>query len=176
MIATDDGVRTNVATIHELQIVYNGGERRMFDILKDGYAGKGGTNSTGVLPGGCGGPLATAGNDPQGVPYGCGRADIRLAQGGDGEIYVLSKSDGMIRKLFAAIAPPLIQSVTWTNGEVTLAWPSISNHHYRVQFSSSLSPTNWADLAGDVTATNALALKTDVPGVTSRFYRVIILP
>ena len=34
-----------------------------------------------------------------GAPYGGGRADIRLALGGDGEIYVLSKSDGMVRKL-----------------------------------------------------------------------------
>jgi hypothetical protein len=176
LIATDDGIRTNTATIHELQVVYNGVERRMWDVVKDGYASKGGSNSSGVLPGGCGGPLATAGNDPQGVPYGCGRADIRLAQSGDGEIYVLSKSDGMIRKMIAAIAPPVIQSVTWTNGKVTLVWPSISNHHYRVQFSSSLALTNWTDLAGDVTATNSTALKTDIPGVTSRFYRVQVLP
>jgi hypothetical protein len=44
--------------------------------------------------------------DPYGVMYGGGRADIRLSMGGDGEIYVLSKSDGMIRKLAAVVTPP----------------------------------------------------------------------
>ena len=38
--------------------------------------------------------------------YGGGRADVRLSMGGDGEIYVLSKSDGMIRKLTAVVTPP----------------------------------------------------------------------
>ena len=44
--------------------------------------------------------------DPEGVVYGGGRADIRMALGGDGELYVLSKSDGMIRKLTAVVTPP----------------------------------------------------------------------
>jgi len=44
--------------------------------------------------------------DPYGVMYGGGRADVRLSMGGDGEIYVLSKSDGMIRKLAGVITPP----------------------------------------------------------------------
>jgi hypothetical protein len=38
--------------------------------------------------------------------YGGGRADIRVASGGDGELYVLSKSDGMIRKIAALVTPP----------------------------------------------------------------------
>ena len=37
---------------------------------------------------------------------GGGRADIRIAMGGDGEVYVLSKSDGMIRKMTAVVTPP----------------------------------------------------------------------
>jgi len=44
--------------------------------------------------------------DAEGVAYGGGRADIRMAMGADGELYVLSKSDGMIRKLTAVVAPP----------------------------------------------------------------------
>ena len=44
--------------------------------------------------------------DPEGVPYGGGRADVRIAMGGDGEFYVLSKSDGMIRKMAAVVASP----------------------------------------------------------------------
>jgi hypothetical protein len=175
MLATDDGLRTNTATIHELQIVYGGVERRTWDIVKEGYASKGGSASGAVLPGGCGG-LNTGGNDPQGIPYGCGRADIRLAQDSDGEIYVLSKSDGMIRKMVAAISPPLIQSVTWKTGKVTLVWPSISNHQYRVQYRTSLVNTSWTDLSGDVTATNSTASKSDLPGTPFRIYRVNVLP
>jgi hypothetical protein len=44
--------------------------------------------------------------DPEGVAYGGGRADVRITMGGDGEIYVLSKSDGAIRKMTAVVTPP----------------------------------------------------------------------
>ena len=44
--------------------------------------------------------------DPYGVPYGGGRADVRLSMRGDGEIYVLSKIDGMIRILAAVVTTP----------------------------------------------------------------------
>jgi hypothetical protein len=44
--------------------------------------------------------------DADGVTYGGGRADVRIAMGGDGEVYVLSKSDGMIRKMAALVSPP----------------------------------------------------------------------
>jgi hypothetical protein len=39
------------------------------------------------------------------LPTDHGRADIRIALG-DGELYVLSKSDGMIRKIAAVVTPP----------------------------------------------------------------------
>jgi hypothetical protein len=89
-------------------------KRRMFDVVAETYAHRGGTPaSEHVLPGGAG---ATTGfrdadksqpkADAEGVSYGGGRADVRLALGGDGELYVLSKSDGMIRKMTAVTAPP----------------------------------------------------------------------
>jgi hypothetical protein len=117
----------------------------------------------------------TGGNDLYGVPYHCGRADIRLAQGGDREIYVLSKSDGMIRKLVALVSPPTFQSIQLTNGLLTLSWSAISNHMYRVQFSTALASTNWTSLVGDVTATNSSASKTDTVAPAARFYRVLQL-
>jgi hypothetical protein len=173
MIAADDTNRTTLATIHEIQVVYNNAERRMFDVVADEYHLKGGNVTGQVLP--TGAPV-TSGNDPNGVPYGGGRADIRLAVGGDGELYVLSKSDGMIRKLVATLTPPTIQSATFANGLATLTWSSITNHHYRVQFKSSLDATNWTDVPGDVTATGPSASKTDAVGGTNRFYRVVVLP
>src|SRR5579863_6062803 len=122
MIATH-GQRNRQAQIHELQIMYKSPfdtssqtavKRRMFDVVAETYAHKGGTPAQDrVLPGAA---AATTGwrdpehkqpkADPEGVAYGGGRADIRIAQGGDGEVYVLSKSDGMIRKMTAVVAPP----------------------------------------------------------------------
>jgi hypothetical protein len=122
MIATR-GLRNHQAPIHELQIMYKSPydasaqtavKRRMFDVVAETYAHKGGTaGQDRVLPGAA---AATTGwrdpdhkqpkADPEGVPYGGGRADIRIAMGGDGEVYVLSKSDGMIRKMAAVVTPP----------------------------------------------------------------------
>jgi hypothetical protein len=122
MIATR-GLRNHQAPIHELQIIYKSPydasaqtavKRRMFDVVAETYAHKGGTpGQDRVLPGAA---AATTGwrdadhkqpkADPEGAPYGGGRADIRIAMGGDGEVYVLSKSDGMIRKIAAVVTPP----------------------------------------------------------------------
>jgi hypothetical protein len=121
MIATH-GQRNHQAQIHELQIMYKSPydaagqtavKRRMFDVVAETYSHKGGTPAQDrVLPGAAG---ATTGwrdqehkqpkADPEGVAYGGGRADIRIATGGDGEVYVLSKSDGMIRKMTAVVTP-----------------------------------------------------------------------
>ena len=122
MLATH-GERNKQAQIHELQIMYKSPydtsnqqavKRRMFDIVAEAYAHKGGTPAQErVLPGAA---ASTTGwkdqehrqpkTDPAGVAYGGGRADIRMAMGGDDELYVLSKSDGMIRKLTAVVKPP----------------------------------------------------------------------
>jgi len=110
LLVKDDGNRTSLAAVHELQVVFDSPHdnpdqgavnRRLFDIVADEYASRGGdAPGSSVLPGGA---SVTAGNDPDGVPYGRGRADIRLALGGDDEIYILSKSDGMIRQLVAVV-------------------------------------------------------------------------
>jgi hypothetical protein len=170
MLNVDDGNRTSVAAIHELQVVFNGMKRRLFDIASSRYHSRGGTSGD-ALPGGCGG-LNTGGSDPQGVLYGCGRADIRLALGGDGELYLLSKSDGMVRKFTAALIPPPVSNVEVTNGVLTITWRSIQNVTYRVQFKSSLADTDWTDLLGDVTANGSTASKNDNVAAGTRFYRV----
>ena len=108
------GLVNQLAEIHELQIVYKSPyeaaqgavKRRMFDIVADAYLHREGVAIPKfVLPGMSG--LTNAGQlDPYGVAYGGGRADVRLAMDGDGEIYVMSKSDGMIRKFTAVVTPP----------------------------------------------------------------------
>jgi hypothetical protein len=117
------GIRNNLAAIHELQIMYKSpyekssappARWRLYDILAESFSHKGGQSKQGaVLPGASGSVGGFRGEtfregppDPYGVKYGGGRADIHLALGGDGELYVLSKSDGMIRKFVAVVAPP----------------------------------------------------------------------
>jgi hypothetical protein len=145
----------------------------LFDVARDKYNARGGSQPGNTLPGIS--PV-TDGNDPYGVPYGRGRVDMRLALGCDGEIYVLSKSDGMIRKLVGGVSPPSFSSITMTNGMATLSWYAISNRHYRVQFISDLGAGSWTDVTGDVIATAATASKTDSPGGVLRYYRLILLP
>jgi hypothetical protein len=125
MIATHR-MRGKQAPIHEIQIMYKSPydtsvktavKRRMYDIIAEAYAHKDGVpnpgSPEGVLPfattttGGWRGKVFTPGKlDPYGVPYGGGRADVRLSMGGDGEIYIMSKSDGMIRRFEAVVTPP----------------------------------------------------------------------
>jgi hypothetical protein len=114
MIATR-GQRNRQAQIHELQIMYQSPadpsqgavRRRMFDIAAEGWTRRGG------IPAVAGRVLPTMANattpprtDPEGIPYGGGRVDLRLAVDAEGEVYVLTKSDGMIRKITAIITPP----------------------------------------------------------------------
>jgi hypothetical protein len=112
-----------MAAVHELQIMYRDPHdepqkevqpRRMFDIVAATFARKGGIKTKNcVLPDGssnaaglitCG--ARGQGHDPYGVPYGGGRADVRLAVDGDGELYAMSKADGMIRKLTSVVSGP----------------------------------------------------------------------
>jgi Glucose / Sorbosone dehydrogenase len=120
------GERGKQAPIHEVQILYKSPydsaqkepvKRRVYDIVADAFAHKDGVidpdSHLGVLPGASnatggwrGKNFVTPKADPYYVPYGGGRADVRLSMGGDGEIYLLSKSDGMIRLLSSVVAPP----------------------------------------------------------------------
>jgi len=179
MIAADDGIRTTVATVHEIQVVFDSPydspdqgivNRRLFDMESETYTNKGGNPGTQKLPGSA---AATTGTDVDHIPYGRGRADIRLAQAGDGELYVLSKADGMIRRLLAPPAPNIL-SITASNGTVSLTWRSIPSHIYRVQYKDSLKDAAWSSVSGDVTAGAQTASKALIPVVGStRFYRIL---
>jgi hypothetical protein len=92
MLAADDGNPATMATIHEVKIVWDkpGGGKEEYATLSPvtevAYHARGGTAPG--LPG-----LAVIAG---------GRADIRFCMDGEGELYILSKSDGMIRKVVGA--------------------------------------------------------------------------
>ena len=85
MLAADDGKPATLAPTHELKLRWNGQVYdSMFGIAEAGYRSRGGKN-----PGLSGRPtVATA-----------GRTDARLAADAAGELYVCTRSDGMIRAI-----------------------------------------------------------------------------
>ncbi len=117
MIASQS-VRGKQAAIHEIQVMYKNPydaaekapvKRRMYDIVADTFAHKDGVadpvTHKGVFAREVPRPRAVgeakrfscrARTIPTVLPYGGGRADVRLSMGGDGELYLMSKSDGMI--------------------------------------------------------------------------------
>jgi mono/diheme cytochrome c family protein len=80
VLAADDGNPSTVAPIHEM----DAGLRRLTEAK---FRERGGTGE--ALPG-------------MGMVAGRGRVDLRFAEDNDGKLYVLTKSDGMIRKVVAA--------------------------------------------------------------------------
>ena len=89
MLAADDGDPKTMAQIHEIKIAWNGEVYgTMAPITESVYHSRGGQAEH--LPG----AARIAG----------GRSDIRFATDSDGELYVLSKSDGMVRAIVGATA------------------------------------------------------------------------
>ena len=96
MIAADDANPVTVAPLHPLQLLWddprdepNAGPTlfpTMFPVVLAAYRARGGTDPN--LPG-------------QSTVSGPGRADIRFAVDAAGELYILSKADGMIRAVTA---------------------------------------------------------------------------
>jgi glucose/sorbosone dehydrogenase len=97
MLAADDGVATTMAALHELQLRWDdpsdapdrGAQSypSLWPIVIAGYHARGGTDPD--LPG-------------SGAVSGSGRVDLRLAADRSGELYLLSKADGVIRRVSGA--------------------------------------------------------------------------
>ena len=102
-----------------------------------------------------------------------------LVEGKDGNLYGTTGGGyyggGTIFKITGLNLLPSFQSITLTNGNVNLAWNSVSNWTYRVQYTTNLTDANWTDLPGDVLATNVISSKTDVAVPTQCFYRLLLL-
>lgn len=184
MLAADDGNLNTVATTHELQLVYDNpldvpdagyARWRMFDLVAMTYTNRGGNFPGQRLPGSAD-STGPGKMDGDGIVYGRGRVDLRLCQGGDGEIYVISKSDGSIRKMAASLGPPVITSITNSGSNVTLTWQSVPGWNYRLQYKTALDAPEWHDANGDVAATGVTASKVTGIVEDARFYRVKWLP
>jgi hypothetical protein len=89
MLADDDGDPKTMAEMHEVKIVWNKEVYgTMAPITEIAYHARGGK----------------AQHLPGAARVAVGRSDICFAVDGDGELYILSKSDGMIRTIAGATA------------------------------------------------------------------------
>jgi hypothetical protein len=147
MSAADDGNPGTVAPIHELKVHYSSPydalgprERRVFDIVRDAFDRRNetasgsvlhdGTADNDALPGFAG---VTSGSDPYGVPYGGGRADVRWVLV-DGELYLLGKSDGMIRAAAAGDVTGVEPGASGSDAGMRLRVTSPTGRDLRVRF------------------------------------------
>lgn len=136
MLAVDDGNPNTLAEIHSFNVLWdnpndvpNEGEEfyqvitpdgavlgPMHQIVEAGYEARGGTDPN--LPGGAG------------VTNPYGRADIRIQVDADGELFILSKSDGMIRHITEAFGEGDFDFDGDVDGRDFLVWqrdPSIGD-------------------------------------------------
>ncbi len=93
MLAADDGDPKTMATMHPIEIEHTDAQGKsatypnMATIVSTAYKARGGTAT--YMPG-------------YGTPVGKGRADIRLLLDNEQNIYIMSKSDGMLRVVTGA--------------------------------------------------------------------------
>jgi hypothetical protein len=134
MLAVDDGNPSTLAQIHSFDVLWDnpnspGGEQLytttiipdptpnnslvdafgpMFPIVEAAYEARGGTLSG--LPGGAD------------VTGSSGRADIRIQVDAAGELYIISKSDGMIRYIVEAVGNADFNDDNQVDGQDFLIW------------------------------------------------------
>ena len=162
----------------------------------------GGTNTSSSSPNGAGtvfrirpaGTLTTLyqfGGVPTDGRYSLGG----LVQGSDGSIYGTTYSggtnqdaefypdgEGTVYKLVVPLNPPAnqISAILLSGTNVLLTVPSVAGETYQLQFSNSMTPANWSNVAG-VVVTNSigsLLTVTNVGGALQLqgFYRFDITP
>jgi hypothetical protein len=128
MIAADDGNPATMAEIHQIDLLWNNPDDAnpeeqlyevraaggavfgpMFDVVERAYEARGGQDSR--LPGNA----AVTGGDN-------GRADIRIQVDEAGELYILSKSDGVIRYIVEAAGDADFNGDDAVDGSDFLIW------------------------------------------------------
>ena len=90
MLAADDGDPKTMAPMHDVKILWDTDHKvydTMFPITEAAYHARGGKDPD--LPG-------------RGTVSGAGRSDVRLGMDAAGELYLYSKTDGVIRQIVAA--------------------------------------------------------------------------
>ena len=111
-----------------------------------------------------------------GVPY-IGFLGARFDSRGDELTAILPFHPSLIgNPLIPALHGGATAAFLEVTAIVTLAWTTVSNAAYRVEFKTDLGSTNWSEIFGDVTVLGNTASKLDALTSSNRFYRVRVLP
>ncbi|MCX8090275.1 MAG: hypothetical protein N3I86_04975 [Verrucomicrobiae bacterium] len=73
------------------------------------------------------------------------------------------------------VPPPALDSVSVSNGVITITWSAIPGRTYRVEFKADLAAPGWTALSPEVTAGGPTASFSEPIAETQRFYRVVAL-
>jgi hypothetical protein len=95
----------------------------------------------------------------------------------DDGIPPLSATNHFTVTVIPPAGPPLILSLTLTNGVATVTWSSVSGHTYQLEYADMLTSTNWTAVVPTVPASGTTSSATNAVGSKlHRFYRVSLLP
>jgi uncharacterized repeat protein (TIGR03803 family) len=110
-----------------------------------------------------------------------------LIQGSDGSFYGTTYDGGAsfmgsVFKLSVPLNPPAnqVSGVQLSGTDMVVAIPSVAGETYQLQFSDSISPANWSNVAGGCVSNSvgALMTLTNFGGASAPqgFYRFAITP
>ena len=86
-------------------------------------------------------------------------------------------SDEQTFSVFVSGPPQFTGATAGSNGQVQIAFNTLPNQNYQLQFKPSLTDANWTTLGGIVPgAGSPLTLSNDVSGTLQGFYRLLVLP
>jgi len=72
-----------------------------------------------------------------------------------------------------SLTAPVFQSIVKSGNTITLIWSTVATHTYQLQYTTTMSPTNWVNLGSSTLANFATMTNTDsFLNNTNRFYRV----
>ena len=75
------------------------------------------------------------------------------------------------------LAPPKIQSITLSNGIITISWNAVVGYNYVLERKGDLEGTNWMEVAPTEPALTSTGTAHDTVGDSAqRFYRVVVRP
>jgi uncharacterized repeat protein (TIGR03803 family) len=73
--------------------------------------------------------------------------------------------------------PPVIQTVTQTDGSLSFTWNAVSGVAYQVQTTTDLQNGQWVNVDSIINATNdTLIASYAVESASAQFYRIVLLP
>jgi uncharacterized repeat protein (TIGR03803 family) len=100
-----------------------------------------------------------------------------LVQGTDGSFYGTTSLGGSLGygTIFRITVPPVFQSITRTNGVVSITWNIMPGQKYQLQSSTNLISTIWLNLGSSATASNATVSASDSMTNSQCFYRIKLL-